>query len=133
MCISVNCYYAGNNFFTIDQLSRPMSVSSVLLPNNLTSVVLEWDTFSQTTCSRDTVSYSIAIDGVTVPLDNITVLSNTRYIVSGLESNRMYAASVRTVISNCMSDDANITFQIVAQSELFSLVYDHVHVHTGSA
>ena len=105
-----------------------MNVCSVLLPNNLTSVVLEWDTFSQPTCSRDTVSYTIAIDGVAVPPDNITVLSNNRYIVSGLEANRMYTASVRTVISNCMSDQINITFQIMAQSEceFFSLVYDHV-------
>ena len=108
----------------IDQLSGPMDIRSVLLPNNLTSVMLEWDTFSQATCSRDTVSYTIAIDGVAVPPDNITVLSNTSYIVSGLEANRMYTASVTTVISNCMSNynQSNITFQI-GQSELFSVVY----------
>ena len=54
-----------------DQLSRPMDVGFVPLPNNLTSAVLEWDTFSQPTCSRDTISYTIAIDGVAVPPDNI--------------------------------------------------------------
>ena len=118
---SCNWYYAGNNFFIIDQLSRPVNVRSVLLPNNLSSVMLEWDTFSQITCSRDTVSYTIAIDGVDVLPDNITVLSNTRYTVSGLEANRIYTASVRTVVSNCMSDKTNITFQIMAQSELFDL------------
>jgi hypothetical protein len=99
-----------------------MNVRSILLPNNLTSVVLEWNTFSQPTCSRDTVSYTIAIDGVDVPYDSIAILSNTSYIVSGLEANRMYTASVRTVISNCISDQTNVTFQIMAQSELFSLV-----------
>ena len=107
-----------------DELSGPMGVRSVLLPNNLTSVMLEWDIFSQSVCSRDTVSYTIAIDGVAVPPDNITVLSNTSYIVSGLEANRMYTASVRTVISNCVSDQTNLTFQIIiAQSEQFSVVY----------
>ncbi len=100
-----------------------MNVHSVLLPNNLTSVVLEWNTFSQPICSRDTVSYTIAIDGVAVPPDNITVLSNTSYIVSGLEANRIYTASVRTVISNCISDQTNLTFQIMAQNELFPLIY----------
>ena len=98
-----------------------MSVHSVLLPNNLSSVVLEWDAFSQTTCSRDTVSYTIAIDEVDVLPDNITVLSSNRYIVSGLEANRMYTASVKAVISNCVSDKTNITFQIMAQSELLDL------------
>ena len=93
-----------------------MNVRSDLLPNNLTSVVLEWET--QPTCSRDTVSYHIAIDGVDVPPENITVLSNARYIVYGLEANRMYTASVRTVISNCVSDQSNVTFQIMAKSEL---------------
>ena len=98
-----------------------MGIHSVLLPNNLTSVVLEWDT--QSTCSRDTVSYIIAIDGVAVPSDSTIVLSNTSYIVSGLEANRMYTASVTTVISNCLSDQStNITFQIIGQSELFSVV-----------
>ena len=99
-----------------------MGIRSVLLPNNLTSVILEWDT--QSTCSRDIVSYTIAIDGVAVPSDSIIVLSNTSYIVSGLEANRMYTASVTTVISNCMSDQlTNITFRIIGQSELFSVVY----------
>jgi hypothetical protein len=65
------------------------------------------------------VSYTIAIDGVAVPPDNITVLSNTSYIVSGLEANRMYTASMRTVISNCISDQTNVIFQIMARSELF--------------
>ena len=84
--------------------------------------MLEWDT--QPTCSRDTtVSYTIAIDGVAVPPENI---SNTRYIVSGLEVNRMYTASVRTVISNCISDQSNITFQIMAESELFLLVLHYL-------
>ena len=97
-----------------------MNIRSVPLPSNLTSIVLEWDTFSQTTCSRDTVSYAIAIDGVAVPPDNINVLGSNLYVVSGLESNRMlqYTASVRTVISNCMSDQSNITFEIMAESEL---------------
>ena len=93
-----------------------MNVHSIPLPNNLTSVVLEWD--AQLTCSRDTVSYTIAIDGVTVPPGRITTLSSTRYVVSGLEANRMYTASVRTIISNCMSDQSNITFEIPAESEL---------------
>ena len=97
-----------------------MGIRSVLLPNNLTSIVLEWDTFSQLTCSRDTVSYTIAIDGVA---DSIIILSSTSYIVSGLEANRMYTASVSTVISNCMSDQSNFTFQIIGQSELFSVAY----------
>ena len=102
-----------------DPLSRPMNVRSDLLPNNLTSVVLEWET--QPTCSRDTVSYTIAIDGVDVPPENIAVLSSTHYIVSGLEGSRMYTASVRTVISNCISDQSNITFQIImSKSELLS-------------
>ena len=113
------CCYAGDNFFIIDQLSRPMNVRSVLLPNNLTSIMFEWDSFSQPTCSRDAISYTIAIDGVAVPPDNITVLSNNRYIVSGLEANRMYAASIRTMISNCMSDETNLTIEITAESELF--------------
>ena len=99
-----------------------MNVRSDLLPNNLTSVVLEWDTFSQPTCSRDTVSYIIAIDGVAAPPENILVLSDTHYIMSGLEANRNYTASVRTVISNCISDQSNITFQMMAaKSELFQL------------
>ena len=88
------------------------------LPNNLTSVVLEWD--APTTCSRDTVSYTIAIEGVA---ENIFVLNDTSYFVSGLEANRMYTASVRTLISNCMSDQSNMTFEIMAESESFSLVY----------
>ena len=83
--------------------------------------MLEWDTFSQITCSRDTVSYTIAIDGVDVLPDNITVLSSTNYIVSGLEANRIYTASVRTVVSNCISDKTNITFKIMAQSELLDI------------
>ena len=106
--------------FIIDQLSRPGDVRSFLLPNNLTSVLLKWDTFSQPTCSRDTVSYTIAIDGVALPPDTITVLNDSSYIVSGLEANRIYLASVRRIISNCMSDQTNVTFQIMAQSELFS-------------
>jgi hypothetical protein len=97
----------------IDQQSRPIVVHSVPLPNNLTSVVLEWD--AQSTCSRDTVSNIISIDGIA---DNITVINSTHYIVFGLEANRMYTASVRTVISNCISDQTIITFQIMAQSEL---------------
>ena len=92
-----------------------MNVRSIPLPNNLTSVVLEWDTFSRTTCSRDTVPYTIVIDGVAVPTGSI---NDTSYIVSGLEANRMYTASVRTVISNCMSDQSNLTFEIMAESEL---------------
>ena len=83
--------------------------------------MLEWG--SQPTCSRDTVSYTIAIDGVAVPPENIFVLSDARYIVSGLEANRNYTASVRTVISNCISDQSNTTFQIIAESELFLLHY----------
>ena len=113
--------YCCNIFFIIDQLSRPVNVRFLLMPNNLSSVVLEWDTFSQPTCSRDTVSYTIAINGVDIPPDNIIVLSSNRYIVSGLEANRMYTASVRTVVSNCMSDKTNITLQIMAQSELFDI------------
>ena len=101
-----------------------MNVRSDLLPNNLTSVVLEWD--AQITCSRDTVSYTIAIDGVAVPPENIFILNNTRYIVSDLEANRNYTASVRTVISNCISDQSNITFQIMAESELFLLVLHYL-------
>ena len=99
-----------------------MNVRSMPLSNNLTSVVLEWDIFSQTTCSRDTVSYTIAIDGVAVPPENIFVLSDTRYIVTGLEANRMYTAAVTTVVSNCMSDQSNLTFEIMAESELLPLV-----------
>lgn len=98
----------------IDPLFRPIDVRSDLLPNNLTSVVLEWGT--QPTCSRDTVSYTIAIDGVDAPPENISVSNDTRYIVSGLEANRMYAASVKTVISNCISDQSNLTFQIIAKT-----------------
>ena len=94
-----------------------MNVRSMPLPNNLTSVVLEWD--APTTCSRDTVSYTIAIEGVA---ENIFVLNDTSYIVSGLEANRMYTASVRTLISNCMSAQSNITFEIMAESELLPLV-----------
>ena len=97
-----------------------MNLCSIPLPNNLTSVVLEWD--AQTTCSRDTVSYTIAIDGVAVPTERITTLGSTRYFVSGLEANRMYTASVRTFISNCMSDPSSLTFIIVAESELLPLV-----------
>ena len=108
--------------FIIDQLSGPMNVRSMPLPNNLTSVVLEWDTFSQTTCSRDAVSYTIAIDGVTVPPERINALSETSYTVSDLEVNRMYTGSVRTLISNCMSDLSNLTFEITAKSELLPLV-----------
>ena len=100
-----------------------MNVRSMPLPNNLTSVVLEWDAVSQTTCSRNTVSYTITIDGVAVPPERIPTLSSTHYIVSGLEVNRMYTASVRTLISNCMSDQSDITFEIMAESESFSLVY----------
>ena len=99
--------------FIIDELSSPMNFHSVLLPNNLTSVMLEWDAL--TTCSKDTVLYILAIDRVA---ENITVLNNTSYTVSGLDANRMYSASVRTVISNCMSGQSNLTFQIMAQSEL---------------
>ena len=94
-----------------------MNVRSLPLPNNLTRVVLEWD--ARTTCSRDTVYYTIAIDGVAVP----PVLSDTSYIVSGLEANRMYTASVRMIVSNCMSGQSNITFEIVAESELLPLVW----------
>ena len=116
---------SGYVILILDPLSRPINVRSDLLPNNLTSVVLEWGT--QPTCSRDTtVSYTIAIDGVAVPPENIFVLSNKRYIVSGLEANRMYTASVRTVISNCISDQSNITFQIMAESELFLLVLHYL-------
>ena len=46
----------------VDELSHPVNIRFVLLPNNLTSIVLEWDTFSQATCSRDAVSYAVAID-----------------------------------------------------------------------
>ena len=98
-----------------DQLLLPTNVRSVSLPNILTGVVLEMDT--QSTCSRNTVSYTIAIDGVAVPPGRIITVSSTRYIVSGLEANRMYTASVRTVISNCVSDQSNITFEIMAESE----------------
>ena len=91
------------------------------LPNNLTSVMLEWD--ARMTCSRDTVSYTIDIDGVAVPPKNIFVLTNTSYTVSGLEANRMYTASVRTAVSNCMSDPSNLTFEIMAESELLPLVW----------
>ena len=104
--------------FILDQLSGPMNVRSIPLPNNLTSVMLEWDTFSQTTCSRDTVSYTIAINGVAVS----PVLSDTSYIVTCLEANRMYTASVSMVASNCMSGQSNITFEIMAESELLPLV-----------
>ena len=97
-----------------------MNVRSDLLPNNLTSVVLEWDT--QPTCSRDTVSYIITIDGVT---ENVTISNSTRYIVSGLEANTMYTAFVRMMISNCLSDQSNVTFQIMAESELFIALHGH--------
>ena len=97
------------------------------LPNILTSVVLEWDTFSQTTCSRNTVSYTIAIDGVAVPPERISTLSSTRYIVTGLEANRMYIASVTMVVSNCMSGQSNLTFEIIAESELLPLVCRYYH------
>ena len=97
-----------------------MNIRSAPVPKNLTSIVLEWD--APSTCSRDTVSYTIAIDGVAVPPGRITALSSTRHIVSGLEANRMYTASVRTVISNCMSDQSNITFEIPAESELMMSV-----------
>ena len=90
-----------------------MNIRSIPMPSNLTSIVLEWD--AQTTCSRDTVSYAIVIDGVAVPTGSI---NDTSYIVSGLEANRMYTASVRTIISNCMSDQSNLTFEIMAESEL---------------
>ena len=52
----------------------------------------------------------------------MTVLSDTSYIVTGLEANRMYTASVTVVVSNCMSDQSNLTFEIVAESELLPLV-----------
>ena len=106
-----------------------MNVRSMPLPNNLTSVVLEWDTSSQTTCSKDTVSYTIAIDGVAVPPERINALSETSncYTVSDLEVNRMYTASVRMVVSNCMSAQSNLTFEIMAESELFPLVCRYYH------
>ena len=106
--------------FIVDQLSGPMNVRSMPVPNNLTSVVLEWD--ARTTCSRDTVSYTIAIDGVAVPPEDIFVLSDTSYIVTAFEPNRMYTASVTMVVSNCMSNPSNITFEIMAESELLPLV-----------
>ena len=99
-----------------------MNVRSMPFPHNLTSIALEWDTSSQTTCSRDTVSFTIAIDGVAVPPERISTLSSTHYIVSGLEVNRMYTASVRTLISKCISDHSNITLEILAESELLPLV-----------
>ena len=104
--------------FYIAQLSRPMSLHSDFLPNNLTSVVLEWDAFTETTCSRNTVSYTIDIDGVPIPPERIAVLSSYRHLVSGLQPNRRYMATVRAVITNCMSDASNLEFQIVAESEL---------------
>ena len=120
-------------YYLSDQLSPPMNVRSVPLPNNLTSAVLEWD--AQTTCSRDTVSYTIAIDGVAVPPESINVLGSNLYVVSGLEANRMYTASLGTVISNCMSDQSNITFEIPAESELLipyilNMVY-HILLWSG--
>ena len=96
-----------------------MNIHFVLLPNNLISIVLEWGTFSQATWSTYIVSYAIAIDGVAVPPENISVLSSTRYIVFGLEANRMYTASARTVVSNCVSDQANLTFEIKAESKTY--------------
>lgn len=30
----------------------------------------EWDSFSQSSCSRDTVSYAIAVDGIAVSPEN---------------------------------------------------------------
>ena len=81
--------------------------------------MLEWDTSSPMT--RDVVYYTIIIDGVAVPPDRISVLSSTRFIVSGLETNRMYTASVNRIVrleSNCTSDQSNVTFEIRAESEL---------------
>ena len=116
-----------------DQLphSEPVSIiHSIFLPNDLSSVVLEWNTSSQMTCSRepnmDFYNYTIAIDGVPVPPDRITVLSSTHYVVSGLEPNRMYTATVSVDISSCASDliqSRNITFEIRAESEFYIPYY----------
>ena len=78
---------------------------------------MEWD--ARTTRSRDTVSYTIAIEGVA---ENIFVLNDTSYFVSGLEANRMYTASVRMVVSNCISDSSSLTFEIMAENELLPLI-----------
>ena len=94
------------------------SIRSALLPNDLTRVVLEWDSSPQ----MITVSYTIIIDGVAIPPDRISVLSSTRLVISGLEANRMYTASVNRIVhseSNCTSSDqTNITFEIREESEL---------------
>ena len=106
-----------------------MNLHSDFLPNNLTSAVLEWDAFSQTTCSRDSVSYNIGIDGIPVPSERIAVLSSNRYLVSGLQPNRRYMATVRTVITNCMSDASNLEFEIMAESEFsYSMVLIIVNI-----
>ena len=113
-----------------DQLPHSVGIiHSTFLPNDLSSVVLEWNTSSQMTCSResdiDSYNYTIAIDGVPVPPDRITVLSSTLYLVSDLEPNRMYIASVGLDISSCASDliqSRNVTFEIRAESE-FNMPY----------
>ena len=114
--VSIN--YTCMSITTTDRLSRPMNLHSDFLPNSLTSVVLEWDAFSQTTCSRNTVSYTIDIDGVPIPPERIVVLSSYRHLVSGLQPNRRYMATVRTVITNCVSDTSNVEIEIMAESEL---------------
>ena len=112
-----------------DQLPHSVSIiHSILLPNDLSSVVLEWNTSSQMTCSResdmDSYNYTIAIDGVAVPPKGITVLSSTRYVVSDLEPNRMYTATVGVDISmtNCadsLIQSRNVTFEIRAESGFY--------------
>ena len=76
----------------------------------------------------DSYNYTIAIDGVPVPPDRITVLSSTRYVVSGLEPNRMYTATVGVDISltSCAGDliqSRNVTFEIRAESEFYIPYY----------
>ena len=92
------------------------SIRSALLPNDLTRVVLEWDSSPQMI-----VFYTITIDGVAIPPDRISVLSSTRLVISGLEANRMYTASVNRIVrseSNCTSSNqTNVTFEIRAESE----------------
>ena len=86
--------------------------------------MLEWDSSPQMI-----VSYTITIDGVAIPPDRISILSSTRLVISGLEANRIYTASVNRIVrseSNCTSSNqTNVTFEIRAESEL--LCFDTVN------
>ena len=96
-----------------------MNIQSVLLPNNLTSIILEWDAV-QPTCSRDSISYTIDIDGARVPTERISFLSSNSYAVSGLQPNTRYMATVRGVVSNCISDASILGLLIAPSKQLAS-------------